>query len=76
MLKEAAELGVPAVWMQPGSFDDAVLAFARGEKEDGEGGKKPRFESVVAGMEGGTRGHEGWCVLVDGKRALKAAGKL
>lgn len=66
VLREASELGVPAVWMQPGSFDDEVLAFAR-SKEAG-------FKGVVAG-EGG-RGDEGWCVLVDGQRGLRAAGKL
>ncbi|KAG7133912.1 hypothetical protein HYQ45_007987 [Verticillium longisporum] len=65
VLKEARELGIPAVWLQPGSFDDAVIAYAR---EEGA------FNAVVAG-DGG-RGHEGWCVLVDGERALKAAGKL
>ena len=67
VLREAKELGVPAVWMQPGSFDDEVLAFARGDEAGG-------FKAVVAG-EGG-RGSEGWCVLVDGERGLKAAGKL
>ncbi|OHX00422.1 CoA binding domain-containing protein [Colletotrichum incanum] len=67
VLREAKNLGVPAVWLQPGTFDDNVLEFARGE-----GG----FEAVVAGFGGGTRGGEGWCVLVDGERALKAAGKL
>ncbi|TEA14353.1 hypothetical protein C8034_v010665 [Colletotrichum sidae] len=67
VLREAKELGVPAVWLQPGTFDDAVLEYARGE-----GG----FEAVVAGFGGGTVGGEGWCVLVDGDRALKAAGKL
>lgn len=65
MLKEARELGIPAVWLQPGTFDDAVLKYAN---EEG------RFKAVVAG-DGG-RGDEGWCVLVDGDRALKAAGKL
>lgn len=64
VLQEAKALNVPAVWLQPGTFDDAVLKFARDEY----GGE------VVAG-EGG-RGSEGWCVLVDGDRALKAAGKL
>ncbi|KAH8680712.1 CoA binding domain-containing protein [Xylariales sp. PMI_506] len=68
VLKEARELGIPAVWLQPGTFDDDVLKLARGEGEDGYHGE------VVAG-DGG-RGHEGWCVLVDGERALKAAGKL
>lgn len=28
VLKEAARLGFPAVWLQDGSFDDAVLEFA------------------------------------------------
>ncbi|OIW28247.1 NAD(P)-binding protein [Coniochaeta ligniaria NRRL 30616] len=66
VLREAKELGIPAVWMQPGSFDDEVLAFAR----SAEAG----FKGVVAG-DGG-RGSEGWCILVDGERGLKAAGKL
>jgi hypothetical protein len=52
--------------MQPGSFDDEVLRFARGDEA--------RFRAVVAG-DGG-RGDEGWCVLVDGERGLRAAGKL
>ena len=29
VLKEAARLGVAAVWLQDGSFDDAVLEYAR-----------------------------------------------
>ena len=65
LLEEAKKLGIPAVWLQPGTFDDSVIEFARA---DGA------FEAVVAG-DGG-RGSEGWCVLVDGERALKAAGKL
>lgn len=68
VLKEAKELGIPAVWLQPGTFDDEVLKYAKGQGEDGYGGE------VVAG-DGG-RGHEGWCVLVDGEKALKAVGKL
>ncbi|KAJ6172081.1 hypothetical protein N7470_001148 [Penicillium chermesinum] len=39
LLKEAHSVGIPAVWLQPGSFDDTVLEFARGH-----------FEAVVAGM--------------------------
>ncbi|KAK2626359.1 hypothetical protein QTJ16_004621 [Diplocarpon rosae] len=62
VLEEAKELGVKSVWLQPGTFDDAVLKFAFAE-----------FESAVAG-DGG-RGGEGWCVLVDGEKAAKAAGK-
>lgn len=65
VLREARELGVPAVWLQPGTFDDEVIRFAR---EEGA------FQAVVAG-DGG-RGGEGWCVLVDGERGLKAVGKL
>ena len=65
VLEEARALGIPAVWLQPGTFDDDVIRFARDEAN---------FAAVVAG-EGG-RGGEGWCVLVDGERALKGAGKL
>lgn len=65
ILQEAKELGIPAVWMQPGTFDKEVMEFARNEGA---------FKAVVGG-DGG-RGHEGWCVLVDGERALEAAGKL
>lgn len=71
-------MGVPAVWLQPGTFDDEVLAFARegegeeaGSQADGKG-----FKAVVAGFGGGTRAHDGWCVLVDGERGLKSVGKL
>ncbi|KAF3007329.1 hypothetical protein E8E14_006385 [Neopestalotiopsis sp. 37M] len=68
VLKEAKELGIPAVWLQPGTFDEEVLKYARATGDDGYGGH------VVAG-DGG-RGYEGWCVLVDGEKGLKAAGKL
>ncbi|KAK0666705.1 CoA binding domain-containing protein [Cercophora samala] len=62
-LKEAKELGFPSVFLQPGTFNNEVLAFA-----------KDNFRAVVAG-DGGWGG-EGWCVLVDGERGLKAVGKL
>ncbi|PVH93630.1 NAD(P)-binding protein [Periconia macrospinosa] len=62
LLKEAKEAGIPAVWLQPGSFDDEVLEYARKE-----------FKAAIAG-DGGN-GHEGWCVLVDGEEGLKAAGR-
>ncbi|POR35586.1 Uncharacterized protein TPAR_04218 [Tolypocladium paradoxum] len=65
VLEEAKKLGIPAIWMQPGTFDDSVLKLALA---DGA------FSSVVYG-EGG-RGHDGWCVLVDGERAMNDAGKL
>lgn len=62
VLKEAKEAGVPAVWLQPGSFDDEGLEFA-----------KRNFKAGVGG-DGGNGG-EGWCVLVDGEEALQAAGR-
>ncbi|KAL4874610.1 CoA binding domain-containing protein [Aspergillus karnatakaensis] len=49
LLQEAHSVGIPAVWLQPGTFDDAVLDFARSH-----------FEAVIAG-DGG-RGSEGWCI--------------
>ncbi|PSN69479.1 NAD(P)-binding protein, partial [Corynespora cassiicola Philippines] len=62
LLKEAHDVGVPAVWLQPGSFDDETLEWARA-----------RFKAVIAGEGGG--GGEGWCVLVDGEEGLRAAGR-
>jgi predicted CoA-binding protein len=67
VLKEAREAGVPAVWLQPGTYDKAVLDFAK--TWEGEGGV------VIGGMEGGTGGDEGWCVLVDGEVGLGEAGR-
>ncbi|OQE31982.1 hypothetical protein PENSTE_c001G09218 [Penicillium steckii] len=61
LLQEAHSVGIPAVWLQPGTFDDAVLEFAHAH-----------FEAVIAG-DGG-QGGEGWCVLVDGDEGLEAAG--
>jgi predicted CoA-binding protein len=62
LLKEAKEAGIPAVWLQPGSFDNEVLEYAKGA-----------FKAAIAGEGGG--GGEGWCVLVDGEDGLKAAGR-
>ena len=62
LLREAKAAGVPAVWLQPGTFDDEGLRFARDAFEAGVGG------------EGGMGG-EGWCVLVDGEEGLRAAGR-
>ncbi|KAK3081480.1 hypothetical protein LTS18_006299 [Coniosporium uncinatum] len=69
VLREAKEAGVPAVWLQPGSFDAEGLEYARRE-----------FAAAIAGTEAGedgweSRGGEGWCVLVDGERGLSAAGR-
>ena len=62
VLEEAKSLGIKAVWLQPGSFDDEILSFAKKEFESGVGG------------DGGA-GSEGWCVLVDGEKAMKDAGR-
>ncbi|CAI6337450.1 unnamed protein product [Periconia digitata] len=62
LLVEAKEVGIPAVFLQPGSFDDEALEYAR-----------KQFKAAIAG-DGGD-GHEGWCVLVDGETGLKAAGR-
>jgi len=48
---------VPAVWLQPGSFDEEGLEYAKREFKAGVGG------------DGG--GPEGWCVLVDGEAAMR-----
>jgi predicted CoA-binding protein len=61
VLEEAKELGIQGVWLQPGTFDDDVLGYAMRE-----------FKFAVGG-DGGMGG-EGWCVLVDGERAGRAAG--
>lgn len=65
ILKEAKSLGIPSIWLQPGTFDDEVLKVALA---------KGAFEAVLYG-DGG-RGGEGWCVLVDGDKAIRDAGKL
>lgn len=65
ILKEAKESGIKAVWLQPGSFTDAQLETAL---KDFPG-------AAVGGFAEGTRGGEGWCVLVDGENAMRAAGR-
>ncbi|KAB8209949.1 CoA binding domain-containing protein [Aspergillus parasiticus] len=46
LLKEAHSVGIPAVWLQPGTFDDAVLDFAH-----------KHFSAVIAG-DGGAGSEE------------------
>jgi hypothetical protein len=60
VLREAKEAGIPAVWLQPGSFDNEGLAYATKEFKAGVGGS-------------GGMGGEGWCVLVDGDKARSMA---
>jgi hypothetical protein len=62
LLKEAKEAGVPAVWLQPGSFDREGLEYA-----------KANFKAAIAGSGGG--GRDGWCILVDGDEGLRLAGR-
>jgi predicted CoA-binding protein len=65
LLQEAKEAGIRAVWLQPGSFTDKELNYAV-EQFPG---------AAVGGFSDGTVGGEGWCVLVDGETAMKAAGR-
>lgn len=54
-----------SVWLQPGSFDQEVLTLARKEWPD----------AAIAGTDvPGSRGGEGWCVLVDGEWGMGLAG--
>jgi len=62
VLEEAKKIGIQSVWLQPGTYDDEVLAFALEQFKGGVGGN-------------GGAGHEGWCVLVDGEKALRDAGR-
>lgn len=62
-LAEAKEIGIQAVFLQPGTYDDGVLSYAN-----------ENFAAVLAG-QGGSGAH-GWCVLMDGERGLKVARKL
>lgn len=49
-----------AVWLQPGTYDDEILRFA-----------KDTFPGAAIGGESGQ--FEGWCVLVDGEEGLRKA---
>lgn len=60
VLRQAKEAGVAAVWLQPGSYDDEGLLYAKKE-----------FSVAIGGRGGG--GSEGWCVLIDGEAALSEA---
>ena len=64
VLEEAKSAGVKSVWLQPGSFEDDEMEYA-----------KENFENAIGGFDRGTVGGEGWCVLVDGERMMKNAGR-
>jgi predicted CoA-binding protein len=57
ILREAKRVGIPAVWLQPGSFDDEGWEYAKRE-----------FVAAIGGKGG--KGESGWCVLMDGDNAL------
>ncbi|KAK4499111.1 hypothetical protein PRZ48_009623 [Zasmidium cellare] len=63
LLEEAKAAGVPAVWLQPGTFTDKEMRYA---VENFPG-------AAVGGFGEGTVGGEGWCVLVDGEQAMEDA---
>jgi CoA binding domain len=69
LLREAKEAGIEAVWLQPGSFDNEVLEYARKEFKAAIAGEEPGSDGVAS------MGGEGWCVLVDGEKGLKVAGR-
>jgi predicted CoA-binding protein len=62
VLEEAKEIGIPAVWLQPGSFDAKGLEYA-----------KANFDAAVGGRGG--QGGEGWCVLMDGESAMETTNR-
>ena len=49
------------MWLQPGSFDQEGLAFAKRE-----------FDAGIGGGNGG----EGACVLVSGEEGMRVAGRV
>ena len=53
------------MWLQPGSFGADELAYAEREFPG----------AAVGGFGDGTVGGEGRCVLVDGEKALREAGR-
>lgn len=65
ILTDARKAGVRSVWLQPGTYDEETLKMLR--DDDWWQGR------WVAGEDGASRGHGGWCVLVDGDKARQAA---
>lgn len=65
LLQEARKVGIRAVWLQPGTFDDEILQYVRNEWPDAH----------LAGFHDppGTEAHDGWCVLVEGEKGMKLA---
>lgn len=61
LLKEAKEAGIHAVWLQPGTYDDEILQFARTNWPD----------AALGGEDTGN----GRCILVSGEEGLALADK-
>lgn len=66
LLASAEEFGCRNFWLQPGTYDDAVLERLSELKEKGY------CTSAVFGPGSDSGGD--WCVLIDGEDALKAGG--
>jgi predicted CoA-binding protein len=67
VLKDAKAAGISSIWLQPGTYNDEIIAYAKKE-----------FQAAIAGFESdsiSTVGGEGWCVLVDGEDGLELAGR-
>lgn len=54
VLEEAKKLGIQGVWLQPGTFDDAVLAYAMKEFKaavGGDGGTSTILPGIAGALE-------------------------
>lgn len=71
VLQEAKKAGVRAVWLQPGSYDEDVWTWTKKQWPDAAVADFDQDDSTGFNTVGG----EGWCVLVDGERGLKLAGR-
>jgi len=67
LLQEAKQVGIKAVWLQPGTFNDEVLDYVR---KEWPGAHLAGFEDPK-----GTVAHDGWCVLVEGEKGLNLTGR-
>lgn len=67
LLQEAKQVGIKAVWLQPGTFNDEVLEYVR---KEWPGAHLAGFDDPK-----GTVAHDGWCVLVEGEKGMKIAGR-
>ncbi|KAL9058438.1 MAG: hypothetical protein Q9162_001733 [Coniocarpon cinnabarinum] len=71
VLQEAKEVGIRAVFLQPGSYDQDLWAWTKSQWPDAAVADFDKDEQTGFGTVGG----EGWCVLADGERAMSLAGR-